>query len=110
MVWNGLLKFIELGVNMIHRTGYTEYSLDELNALNTSQLLSHLEDVRAYRQNASLNVLEKEEALKEARFTLDLYDDYIPTLKDVLSTREHIPNKQEAKTIRQEKAKIKKYR
>ena len=31
-------------------------------------------------------------------------------IKEILATREHIPNKKEAKKTRQEKAKIKKYR
>jgi D-alanyl-D-alanine dipeptidase len=93
---------------MIYRTGYTEYSLDELDGLNTRQLLSHLEDVRAYRENALRNVKEKEDALQEAKFSLRMYDNYLPDIKQILSTREHIPNKQEAKAIRQEKAKAKK--
>jgi hypothetical protein len=95
---------------MINRSGYTEYSLDELAKLHTRELMAHFENVRAYRQSALENFKFKEESLQEAKCTLDLYDDYIPILKDVLSTREHIPNKQEAKVIRQQKAKDKKSR
>lgn len=95
---------------MINRNGYTEYSMDELNKLHTRELMAHFESVRAYRQNAFENVHLKAEALQEARFTLDLYDDYIPILKEILATREHIPNKQEAKAIRQQKAKEKRNR
>lgn len=39
---------------------------------------------------------------------IDCYEITVKQIKDELSTREHIPNKQEAKLIRQHKAKFKK--
>lgn len=95
---------------MINRRGYTEYSLNELGKLNTRELIAHFENVRAYRQNALVNLKVRETEFQNAKFTLELYDDYIPILKEELATREHIPNKQESKVIRQQKAKEKKNR
>ena len=95
---------------MIRRDNYEEFSKEELEKWGTRELMSHFDSIRAYRQN-TLSLLEsRQEALKETEFSLKLYDNYISNLKDVLSTREHIPNKQEAKSIRQEKAKAKQNR
>ena len=95
---------------MIRRDCWIEYNYEELNEKNTRELMAHFESIRAYMTNAEANVKDKEEQLFEAKSTLKLYKNYYQKIKDVLSTREHIPNKQEAKAIRQEKAKAKKNR
>jgi len=95
---------------MIHRDGYTEYNNEELKKQNTRELLAHFDNIRAYRQNAFKHVEYQQERLKEAEWSLKLYDNYLVELKDILSTRENIPNKQEAKAIRQQQAKDKKNR
>jgi hypothetical protein len=95
---------------MIQRDYWTEYNDEEINEQNTRELMAHFESIRAYMTNAEKTVEHREEQLFEAKSTLKLYKDYFQKLKDVLSTREHIPNKQEAKAIRQEKAKAKKNR
>lgn len=98
----------------------TEYTNDALKNLGTHQLMSHLGEVRAYRSNHSnraghrcceiCNEYVGPNWETEIQPVLDEYDAYLKKIKDVLSTREHIPNKQEAKVIRQEKAKAKKNR
>ena len=95
---------------MIKRGSWDEYSEEEFDNWNTRELMSHFENIRSYRQNALRLVDEREDQLKEAVWSLSLYDNYFDKLKDVLSAREHIPNKQEAKVIRQEKAKAKQNR
>lgn len=98
----------------------TEYSEEVLKTFNTHQLMNHLNDVRAYK-SAFANYAGSRccelcheyigpDWNTEIKPTLDEYDVYLKRIKDVLSTREHIPNKQEAKAIRQEKAKAKKNR
>ncbi len=98
----------------------TEYTDDVLKTFNTRQLMNHLNDVRAYRSShasyAGARCCEicheyiGDDWHTEIQPTLDEYDAYLKKIKDVLSTREHIPNKQELKAIRQEKAKAKKNR
>ena len=95
---------------MISRDNYEEYTIDEIGKWNTPQLLSHFGNIRAYRQNALTLMEYKQEQLKEAEWSVKLYDNYISQLKEILSTREHIPNKEEAKVIRQQQAKDKKNR
>jgi hypothetical protein len=95
---------------MIKRNGWDEYSKEKIQTWNTRELLAHFENIRAYRQNALKYLEDIQDQLKEAEWDLKLYDSYLAQLKDVLSTREHIPNKQEAKVIRQETAKAKQNR
>lgn len=77
--------------------------IEDLEKLHTKQLLSKLFGVRArmgrieydsffdLSENKSWNILNK----------------YKKLIKQVLSTREHVPNKVEARKIRQEKARKK---
>ena len=95
---------------MIKRNCWDEYSKEEIEKWNTRELITHFGNIRAYRQNCLSIVDEREDQLKEAILTLSLLENYMDRMKDVLSTREHIPNKQEAKVIRQEKAKAKQNR
>ena len=97
----------------------TIYTEEELEGKHTKQVMSILNDVRAYRQftndGAVLNakVVESLEdtlaqhkvAAVQDQILLEKYDAYLVTIKKVLSTREHVPNKKEAKKIRQEAAK-----
>jgi hypothetical protein len=92
------------------KDGWTEYSEEELKIKNTRTLLKILEDIRAYRQNASNHYFELLERSRIQSKIIDEYDEYLHVLKKILSKREHIPNKQEAKVIRQAKAKAKKNR
>jgi hypothetical protein len=95
---------------MIQRDGHGEFTKDELDKWDTKRVMAHFDTIRAYRQH-TLSLLEnRREILKETEFSLSLFDNYMKELKDVLSTREHIPNKQESKVIRQEKAKAKRNR
>jgi hypothetical protein len=77
---------------MIRREGYEEFSKSELEKWDTRQLMSHFDDIRAYRQNAEYRLFTRIELLKQSELELKLYDAYVSELKDVLSTREHIPN------------------
>lgn len=95
---------------MIRRDNFDEYSEEEIEKWDTKQLMAHFKNIRAYRTNAAETVKNRQEMLTEAEWTVKLYDNYIIKLKDILSTREHIPNKQESKVIRQEKAKAKQNR
>jgi hypothetical protein len=95
---------------MIKRDCWDEYSKEEIEKWNTRELMAHFGDVRAYRHNCLRIVDEREDQLKEAILTLSLHEKYMDRLKEILSTREHIPNKQEAKIIRQENAKAKQNR
>jgi hypothetical protein len=95
---------------MIRRDGYEEFNSAELEKWDTRRLMAHFDMIRSYRTNASRRLEMAEETMKEMEWDLKLYDSYLAQLKDVLSTREHIPNKQEAKVLRQEKAKAKRNR
>lgn len=68
-----------------------------LESMPTRQLMSILGKNRAYKQNA-------ERRLNEVKLEVARYKDYLNLIKSVLSTREHIPNKKEAKALRREKA------
>tara|TARA_R110002167_G_scaffold98020_3_gene258277 strand:- start:14595 stop:14906 length:312 start_codon:yes stop_codon:yes gene_type:complete len=97
----------------------TIYTEEELEGKHTKQVMSILNDVRAYRGQteqshnyASARVEELIESLEYSKNILtsvkndmEEYDAYLVTIKKVLSTREHIPNKKEAKKIRQDAAK-----
>jgi hypothetical protein len=98
----------------------TIYSKCELEEFTTRKLLMELNHVRVYRSSFTnyagprcCEVCHEYVGSNwdvEIQPTLDEYDAYINIIKHVLSTREHIPNKQEAKAIRQEKAKDNKNR
>lgn len=70
-------------------------TIDELVKLPTRKLLSMLKETYS-GESYYMNEQEWEELDGERR-----------VLKEVLATREHIPNKMEAKRIRQERAKKK---
>jgi len=70
--------------------------LEDLEKMHTRELLGILQ---ALRSNYNYNWWDERD---------ELLDDFKNLVKSVLATREHIPNKLEAKKIRQEKAKRKK--
>lgn len=80
-----------------------DYTQERLETLHTKQLLKLLETTRAQHNRLTDRYIELGQ-------TLSLIEDKIHEIKLILGTREHIPNKQEAKAIRQEKAKAKKNR
>lgn len=71
------------------------YIISDLEKLYTKQLINKLREV---------NLCGSEYDSESKKENLDRY---IKSIKQVLSTREHIPNKIESKKIRQEKAKKK---
>jgi hypothetical protein len=72
------------------------HSLEDFEAMGTRELMSHLKEVRKTAQNLS-NPIE-----------IDQVGNIKAKITAILEFREHIPNKVEAKVIRQEKAKQKK--
>ena len=79
---------LEIEVFAGHPVGYMAYTIEELIKLRTRQLLKVLRgtygwDYGPYGGYGHKNV-----------------EDYRNNIKSVLSTREHIPNKQESKEIR----------
>jgi hypothetical protein len=95
---------------MSKRECWNEYPIEEIEKWNTRELMSYFETIRAYKTKAEGVAEDRRYLLEEAEISLQLYSNYFDRLKEVLSTREHIPNKQEAKLIRQEKAKAKRNR
>ncbi len=107
---------------MEQRDKYIEYTKEELEAMHTRAILAHLQDIRVYRSSTANHAgprcceicneyIGSDEFWNEViKPKLDEYSAYLTIIKSVLSTREHIPNKQEAKTIRKEKAKSKQNR
>ena len=69
------------------------YQLGDFEELGTRELLSHLQEVRKSAQNTR-DPLES-----------DQIDNIRAKITAILEFREHIPNKIEAKMIRQQKAK-----
>ena len=80
-----------------------EHTKEELEQLSTRELLSVLDDVRANHDSDRAYHITLGQRVR-------MYEDRMHDLKTILATRENIPNKQEAKAIRQEKAKAKKNR
>ncbi len=76
-------------------SGNTEY----LQALHTRQLLAHLVGLRKL-ENKWSRYYQLPSTFKNLREEIKL-------TKSILATREHIPNKPEARKIRQEKARSK---
>lgn len=72
--------------------GKTEY----LNGLHTVQLLKHLRGLRRLESKWG-KYYQLASTFKNLREEIDL-------AKNILATREHVPNKIEARRIRQEKA------
>lgn len=80
-------------------------SVEDLNKLHTKTLLRILKSLRSIISQIHLDIL-LDRASKDNADLISLID-YRTRVKEVLSTREHIPNKKEAKQIRQEKARRK---
>lgn len=74
-------------------------TLEVLEGFNTRQLLSMLSGVRLTLVDYYMELGSADDKLFSA---------YKDRIKKVLATREHVPNKLEAKKIRQERAKHKK--
>jgi hypothetical protein len=97
-----------------------EYTKEQLELKHTKALLSHLNDARAYRSIISsyegkrccelCHQFISDNLQTNAKVELDRYDAYINIIKSVLSTREHVPNKQEAKALRKQKLHYKRNR
>lgn len=118
LYWSVKKRILKTALNLVNVKD-TIYTEEELEGKHTKQVMSILNDVRAYRQftndGAVLNakVVESLEdtlaqhkvAAVQDQILLEKYDAYLVTIKKVLSTREHVPNKKEAKKIRQEAAK-----
>jgi hypothetical protein len=80
-----------------------DHMIESLETLHTKQLLRLLNSVRANHDRLMTRYIELGQ-------TMRLCEDQLHEIRKVLGTREHIPNKQEAKAIRQEKMKLKKNR
>lgn len=78
-------------------------TIENLETLHTKQLLKLLNSVRANHDRLITRYIELGQEMR-------LCEDRLHEIRSVLRTREHIPNKQEAKVIRQEKMKSKKNR
>lgn len=74
-----------------------------LETLHTKQLLKLLNSTRARHDKLFTRYIELGQEMR-------LVEVHLHEIRIVLGTREHIPNKQESKVIRQEKAKAKKNR
>jgi hypothetical protein len=74
-----------------------------LESLHTKQLLKLLTNFRASHDRLLTRYIELGQDLR-------MSEDRLHEVRKVLATREHIPNKQEAKAIRQQKAKEQKNR
>lgn len=77
---------------------------EDLKKLHTKTLLRKLQEVRVTMQQKYYDEFVPEE-FRDSQW--NAFIKYKKALKDILSTREHIPNKIEAKKIRQEKARRK---
>jgi len=77
-----------------------DYTKKELEEIDTKGLLTILNDVRArkHRNEATVKTYTRE---------VELDGVYIDRIKMELSTRPHLPNKQEAKELRKQKLKEK---
>lgn len=73
--------------------GYNYLTVEELNQMKTRQLLNHLNSIRSWG-DWDWSDDEWEELRK-----------YRETIKSILATREHVPNKQESKALRKERKK-----
>jgi len=80
------------------------YKKEHYESLHTRQLMSELNDARAYRsQHADMMddwLLACSETLQKG---LKEYDERVLLIKSVLETREHVPNKVERAKTRKEK-------
>lgn len=85
--------------NFLLREEAEKNNLEVLETFNTRQLLTMLSSVRLTLVDYYLEV---------ASADYKLFSEYKDRIKKVLATREHVPNKIEAKKIRQERAKHKK--
>lgn len=96
------------------------YSDRELEKLHTKKLLDILSGIRAEKSIRRRNIGRRcceycndyigPDWNVEVKPHLVVCTEYIDRIKAILKTRPHIPNKKEAKVIRQEKAKAKRNR
>lgn len=86
-----------------NRLPLTAPASKDLKSLHTKQLLKELRRCRVAQSLEYDAWFEMD--LEEARLESDDFLDYVKALKAELATREHVPNKQEAKKIRQAKTK-----
>lgn len=78
--------------------------VDELQKFHPTQLLTELRTMRLLVADLLMYGYQAERDLA------DDYERYIQKLKEVLATKPHVPNKQEAKQIRIAKMKAKRHR
>ena len=90
---------------------HTNYTIEELQKMSTVQLLSMLKSARAQISMHSKNK-DSDCAVYQviSEVCIKPFEEFSSKLKEVLSTREHIPNKQERRLIRQKKQKEKQSR
>lgn len=90
-----------MGYHDRFRQDMVDHTVEVLNTFNTKHLLSILKRVQ-------MEIPTHDYYSPNGDEYLESLDDYHKRLKSVLATREHVPNKLEAKKIRQERAKAKK--
>lgn len=90
---------------------HTNYTIEELQKISTVQLLSMLKSARAQISMHSNN-LDSDCVVSQviSEVCIKPFEEFSSKLKEVLSTREHIPNKQERRAIRQNKQREKQLR
>lgn len=98
-----------------HETKLLRYTKERLQTFNTRQLLGILDSARRVRRVRGKTIGHRcceicneytgSDWKNEVQPHLDVCDEYLTDLKELLSTREHVPNKKEAKELRRAKAK-----
>jgi len=90
---------------------YTDYTKEELESMSTVMLMSLLNSARAQISIGTRNLEPDCEVSKViSEVCVEPFKKFATQLKEVLSTREHIPNKEERRAIRQQKQKEKQSR
>lgn len=90
---------------------HSKYTKEELESMSTVMLLSLLKSARAQISIGDSQIDSNCEVSKIiSRVCVEPFQQLAKELKEVLSTREHIPNKQERRIERQEKQKEKQNR
>ncbi|ART79771.1 hypothetical protein [Oceanisphaera avium] len=83
-------------------------SLAELDAMHTGSLMSRRRALLACPESSNLTAQDKASLLLPIRYKdSQVWKNAYQELKQVLATREHLPNKQERKAQRQARAKRK---
>lgn len=90
---------------------HTDYTKEELESMSTVMLMSLLNSARAQVSIGTRNLEPDCEVSKViSEVCVHPYQIFVNQLKDILSTREHILNKEERRIIRQQKQKEKQSR